>query len=932
MEQNDNENLLLGGQEFVSSQKIIIGAEDDPETLNEFDNTVAEKIGGKRREVALVFDRYYEKAPSAGLLLIAKIVFCCALCVCSMMFITENLALPLSPMFTAVCCAGCTAAFSIAFVFVKKGIALPVMMFACSVVLWQNRETFWDRLSYFIDAVMLQMDGRLLETKGLISHPELLLQSENGLINPAYADELKFGMGLLCAVFSLIVAMSMFKKPHFIPILVPFLAMWTPRMLAERFVWNVWLIPTAALFAAALAMTIAHKDGLAIRRGFTHSYRSIVARNEHLFNLRTEHSAFMRKITLRGAYNSKYFLLSASAAAMFLAVVLIANTLTENSRGIDYTKLYDYVKELGSGSGGVTSPFKNGPVSEYFTSPVNTDFNQGSGLAITNPGNGSQEILRVKNNGSLPVYLRGDVGIDFDGDSWSSPVASQPEGWDDYLSERFGSDMSGLIASWQDMHAVEQSEFMVDYLCDTSVMFLPSYITFLYTYVDSDEFDVYGDYAVRANDGAGKLNTVLGEAYTPIFLGVDDETVYDADTAAAAAAKLASVPFDSDDMWVHIKDNGDWEYVYNEDYYQAYSAYVYDTYLNVPAGMEAPLTEFIRENLAADIALVNIETSNELEARYRTAKLIADYLRGNYTYSLSASVSRRDPVMSFLNDTKSGHCALYASSMTLMLRLRGIPARYCTGFVAKPSGEDVLTLRSRNLHAWVEVYLDRLGWVTFDPTSSVVVDSVVNGTPLPPESSETSDTSESSETSEISDSSDIPPTSPNSSPLSSDTLPDSSETDGSSVSASVVMEHPSVLPYLLGILGILAVIGVIVLIIVKIRQFDKNAKKALRRCYTADNSRSVYARLLAMLRLRKLTPNKGELSGNFFKRAGKVLGVDLAGHIDLLESLAFGSGELDDTEKAQLGRLLERVFTAADKKSDPIGKIRLRLIALSKRF
>jgi transglutaminase-like putative cysteine protease len=94
-------------------------------------------------------------------------------------------------------------------------------------------------------------------------------------------------------------------------------------------------------------------------------------------------------------------------------------------------------------------------------------------------------------------------------------------------------------------------------------------------------------------------------------------------------------------------------------------------------------------------------------------------LQENYVYSLTAENDSENPVMSFLTETKSGHCSLYASAMTLIMRELGFPARYCTGFVVNPAGtEGHVTLRARNLHAWCEVYLGELGWVTFDPTGS----------------------------------------------------------------------------------------------------------------------------------------------------------------------------------------------------------------------
>lgn len=919
MEQEyENLNDFSGEQEFAGGQKIVVGTadDDDPESLNEFDNAVAGTVKGhgrKKREVALVYDRYYEKTPRTFLILGAKVLFCCALCVCSMMFVLYNLDMPIDLTMAAMVCFCCTAAFSTLLLFVRKSVVLPVAVLVCSVVVWHNRDLFWEKLSWFLDAALLQLDGRLMQTVDMVTHKVLPAVSGDSIMDPAYADKLVFGIVILCMLYSLIVSLSMFRKPHFMPILIVFLALWAPRMIAERLLFNGWLIPTSALFAGAMAMTISQKDGLAIRQGFAHSYRGIVARNEHLFNMRTENAAYIRRTSLRGAYNSKYFSLAMCSAALFLAAITAANAIAGDTHGINYSKLYEFVTELGNSGFGVTSPFKSGPVSEYFSDPEKSDFQQGSGLSITNPGSGEQEIMRVKNLGTLPMYLRGDIGMDFDGrDRWTSPVNGVPELWEESgLDEWFRPDEIFMLYDFDKTNGyIEQAELSIDYLCDTNVVFTPAYIDYYESYLDNELFTVHGDFAIRTTDKAGKLGSVRGYAYTPAYIGTEESDRDKAFDAVRAAAD--------------INDYIDIEYIHSLD---IYSNYVREIYMDVPERLKEPIAQYIVDNLLdiSAVSEVSLSASSDLVTRYGAAREVSDYLRENYEYSLNASVSRRDPVMSFLIDTKSGHCALYASSMTLIMRTLGIPARYCTGFVAAPTDSGGAVLRSKNLHAWCEVYFNELGWVTFDPTSSVSIEAALNGTSPDgsgsgssdsasisyPDFDETEETTE--ETFELSDSS-------NSSVI----------FDGSS-DMSVGGEKVNILPYLLTIAGIAGGIALIVFAVYRVRRFDKNAKKAMKRFYTAENSQSVYARLLAVLRLCKITPNGGELTGDYFKRAGRELGCAVYKHTDLLEKLAFGGGELSDTEKATLARLLEKIFSAANKKLGIIGRIRLRFIMLSKK-
>ncbi|GFR35474.1 hypothetical protein TCEA9_12860 [Thermobrachium celere] len=53
--------------------------------------------------------------------------------------------------------------------------------------------------------------------------------------------------------------------------------------------------------------------------------------------------------------------------------------------------------------------------------------------------------------------------------------------------------------------------------------------------------------------------------------------------------------------------------------------------------------------------------------------------------------------------------------MVILCRASNIPARYVEGY-AKNIYKGVNKIINKDAHAWVEVYTDELGWVTFDPT------------------------------------------------------------------------------------------------------------------------------------------------------------------------------------------------------------------------
>ncbi len=90
-----------------------------------------------------------------------------------------------------------------------------------------------------------------------------------------------------------------------------------------------------------------------------------------------------------------------------------------------------------------------------------------------------------------------------------------------------------------------------------------------------------------------------------------------------------------------------------------------------------------------------------------------------------------DAVDDFLFESKLGFCEQIASTLVIMLRSQGVPARLATGYV--PGERDrvagVWKVRASDAHAWVEVWFPVTGWEAFDPTADVpLAGDVGNGT------------------------------------------------------------------------------------------------------------------------------------------------------------------------------------------------------------
>ena len=103
----------------------------------------------------------------------------------------------------------------------------------------------------------------------------------------------------------------------------------------------------------------------------------------------------------------------------------------------------------------------------------------------------------------------------------------------------------------------------------------------------------------------------------------------------------------------------------------------------------------------------------------RLTREFAAYLASRYPYRAPGAEGAARTLDEFLGTDAGGHCELFASTLATMLRSRDIPARVVSGYMlARPRpGERVLLVRSRNAHAWVEVFSgEEGGWFPVDPT------------------------------------------------------------------------------------------------------------------------------------------------------------------------------------------------------------------------
>lgn len=886
----------------------------------------------KKSDFVLVFDRYFSRKPNAAVSVLSKTLYCCAECVCMLLCLLEIYNVPASRWIVSLFCVGFTALLCVIFSFVKKRIAIPAFVLVCCLIIRSNREALWEKLTYLIDALLRAMDGPVFSMLRYLWHPDELSVSRT-----------TFAVVCVSCVIAMICAGSMFKKPTGIAPLITFVVLFAPMGIAQKLSFNLWLVPTAALLIGGIAVAKSFSDGIITRGGVYAGCRAALKSEERSFKAQTAKIPVIQRVGINAVHYSKYFSAAVCAVAIFTAAGFSGAMLMKDRSGIDYSGIYEFFENLGK-----NSPMPPSPDDDF----ISPHFSNGleHTLGIASPGTSERVLLRAKNSGE-EVYMRGDIGVDFTVNTWTSHTAKAPitsaaadkitkiyrpaemlvlGGMEQDLYSIFGDEYGFLLNMVPEKYVEDgrvsvfsKSDISLEYVTRTSVAFLPAYTSDFF-YYDDNNFNVYGDYVARYKQN--KIDTIKCTALSPLvnYKGYDAKNK-ERLIAAADYINRTELGFSQFfDVIIPAAGNGR---------YSEYLGYIKENYLGVPENIRGELSAFLNETGLYFPA----ERANNI-IKYNICVGITDYLKSNYTYSLDADNGALNPVMSFLTETKSGHCALYASAMTLMVRSMGIPARYCTGFVVPHTMDgETAVIKSKNLHAWCEVYFENIGWITFDPTGSAlnavagVEEDQTSSSPssessIPPESSEESESSAESESSEESGSSE--------SEISEDSFDnDSEESGGVDPNESGDSAYPgeekgkvNILPFVIAsALAILAA-ALVITAVYRFRRLDKEAKRALEMSKTYGSCEELYAKIIAILNLCGFRQNTGEQPDRFFARADSHFKTKLSKNTKMLMKIAFAKDNFSAEELYETALLLESIFNAADSQLVLTGRVKLRKI------
>lgn len=148
-------------------------------------------------------------------------------------------------------------------------------------------------------------------------------------------------------------------------------------------------------------------------------------------------------------------------------------------------------------------------------------------------------------------------------------------------------------------------------------------------------------------------------------------------------------------------------------------------YLQLPNGALGTASEALLKAIQAEVVAPGYADPTN---PYDLARTMEAYLRNADHFKYQANVvTERNAQCGGMSTVecfatiKVGYCDYYASTMAILLRKAGVPARVAYGFLPGRRGLDGLEeVNAQLAHYWVEVYFPGVGWIQFDPTGGGV--------------------------------------------------------------------------------------------------------------------------------------------------------------------------------------------------------------------
>lgn len=839
-------------------------------------------------------------------------------------------------------------AFMPIFIFIKKRYAIPVLAVGVGAVYYFFHSDINEACLLFKDYLFIQLDGRLLSTLQYVpvnSHAFLTRTQD-------FTSAMNMAMLIIICIVCFVCVLCCYKKFRALPLIIMWCVMFIPAFLSEDADYSVYTLLAVAAFFGLYA--IASSNSFYSKIPAVGAKRNEVKNDEKDFrkNLSKKNPVQTAKSELsRYGRNSLCGILAAlitfgaafGSQKLFPDMTYIDTEEVINSTVKFFTDIGEYFSLVFSGN-------TSGLFSGYFSSD---NFFINNNIELNAPPQSANDpVLKVTSSGENGMYLVGDIGVDFDGRSWIGVQRkiSQNELYSgEYnISDSFSPEqivqmtrylnMSGLLleknlsdheyryidahyemSDYDDMRAAistmegisggepvflySSQNVNIEYLKNTNVVFKP-FLPDNNSYMSNENFKYFGDTVIRIADRKNWMKSFESNVTLPVNPALFAVTLDSSDDNEKISL-LQTVGYTYEEARRYIDDK------------KEYDRYVYDTYSSVPKSEKDNIKRFIAEFESKDGDNAGI-VDNKMLYAYG----MCEYLRTHYQYSLNAdNTSDRSNTMlgNFLFNTKQGHCALYASTMVLALREKGIPARYITGFTTgklnfnEYAGVYEKTIHENSLHAWVEVYSDDFGWIPFDPTGYGGNSNFGNSTdpsqteaPITSVPETTTTTTVQTTTTVSSD------TEQTTAPVTSS--PDSDISGGTDGVNESEIDLSVVLRIAIAVLAVTVAFAAVIIFINSVKRRNEKRMRYFRKSKnTSEAVKEMYGFIMKLFAATDIAPIGTELPEEFALSADKELlplGMDisLVEIMKIIEKAEFSNSDITEEERAKVYKYTKTLY------------------------
>lgn len=839
-------------------------------------------------------------------------------------------------------------AFMPIFIFIKKRYAIPVLAVGVGAVYYFFHSDINEACLLFKDYLFIQLDGRLLSTLQYVpvnSHAFLTRTQD-------FTSAMNMAMLIIICIVCFVCVLCCYKKFRALPLIIMWCVMFIPAFLSEDADYSVYTLLAVTAFFGLYA--IASSNSFYSKIPAVGAKRNELKNDEKAFrkNLSKKNPVQTAKSELsRYGRNSLCGILAAlitfgaafGSQKLFPDMTYIDTEEVINSTVKFFTDIGEYFSLVFSGN-------TSGLFSGYFSSD---NFFINNNIELNAPPQSANDpVLKVTSSGENGMYLVGDIGVDFDGRSWIGVQRkiSQNELYSgEYnISDSFSPEqivqmtrylnMSGLLleknlsdheyryidahyemSDYDDMRAAistmegisggepvflySSQNVNIEYLKNTNVVFKP-FLPDNNSYMSNENFKYFGDTVIRIADRKNWMKSFESNVTLPVNPALFAVTLDSSDDNEKISL-LQTVGYTYEEARRYIDDK------------KEYDRYVYDTYSSVPKSEKDNIKRFIAEFESKDGDNAGI-VDNKMLYAYG----MCEYLRTHYQYSLNAdNTSDRSNTMlgNFLFNTKQGHCALYASTMVLALREKGIPARYITGFTTgklnfnEYAGVYEKTIHENSLHAWVEVYSDDFGWIPFDPTGYGGNSNFGNSTdpsqteaPITSVPETTTTTTVQTTTTVSSD------TEQTTAPVTSS--PDSDISGGTDGVNESKIDLSVVLRIAIAVLAVTVAFAAVIIFINSVKRRNEKRMRYFRKSKnTSEAVKEMYGFIMKLFAATDIAPIGTELPEEFALRADKELlplGMDisLVEIMKIIEKAEFSNSDITEEERAKVYKYTKTLY------------------------